>query len=106
MDIIISDIGLLAMGLGWYLVYKSIGFWIIFKLYIVPWILLSHWIIMIVFLQHTDPALPHYRDSDWTFVRGSISTMDRDFLGWQGAFFLHYVSYLKKLVFPDRSLID
>ena len=35
MDIIISDIGLLAMGLGWYMLYKSVGFWIIFKLYTV-----------------------------------------------------------------------
>ncbi|KAH8107507.1 fatty acid desaturase-domain-containing protein [Phellopilus nigrolimitatus] len=63
------------------------------RLYGVPWLLLSHWIMMIVFLQHTDAAVPHYRAGAWTRGRGALATVDRAFLGWQGAFFLHSVAH-------------
>ena len=56
-----------------------------------PWFAMSHWIMMVVFLQHTDPVLPHYRAAKWTYARGALATMDRDFLGWQGRYFLHNV---------------
>jgi hypothetical protein len=47
---------------------------------------------MITYLQHTDPAVPHYRAAEWNFQRGAAATVDRPFLGWQGRFFLHDVS--------------
>ena len=64
----------------------------LFRVYGVPWLAMSHWIMMVVFLQHTDPVLPHYRAAKWTYARGALATMDRDFLGWQGRYFLHNVS--------------
>jgi len=33
--------------------------------------------------------LPHYRKNEWSFQRGAAATVDRNFLGWQGRFFLH-----------------
>lgn len=48
---------------------------------------------MIVYLQHTDPTITHYRQKEFTFIRGALSTCDRDFLGWIGRFFLHNVSH-------------
>lgn len=36
---------------------------------------------MITFLQHTDPLLPHYREAEFTFQRGALSTLDRNLLG-------------------------
>ena len=48
---------------------------------------------MITYLHHTDPALPHYRGRAWTYARGAAATMDRDFLGWMGRFFLHDVAH-------------
>lgn len=44
---------------------------------------------MITYLHHTDPEMPHYRNKEWNFQRGAAATVDRDFLGWQGRFFLH-----------------
>ncbi|GAB1525616.1 hypothetical protein RhiTH_008779 [Rhizoctonia solani] len=35
-------------------------------------------------LLHTDPLLPHYRQSAFTFTRGALSTMDRNLLGGEG----------------------
>ena len=39
---------------------------------------------MITFLQHTDPMLPHYRASAFTFPRGALTTMDRNLMGGPG----------------------
>lgn len=69
------------------------GFWDVFRFYLVPYILTHHWIVMLTFLHHTDPTLPHYRNKEWTFVRGAISTVDRPLLGFLGRFFLHNVSH-------------
>jgi omega-6 fatty acid desaturase (delta-12 desaturase) len=41
----------------------------------------NHWIVLITFLQHTDPVLPHYRAAEHTFPRGALSTLDRTLLG-------------------------
>ena len=34
---------------------------------------------MITLLQHTHPALPHYADKDWEWLRGALSTVDRSY---------------------------
>ena len=41
----------------------------------------NHWLVLITFLQHTDPLLPHYRGSAFTFPRGALTTLDRNLLG-------------------------
>lgn len=48
---------------------------------------------MITYLHHTAPDLPHYRGKEWNFQRGAAATVDRNFLGWQGRFFLHDVAH-------------
>ncbi|TFY64235.1 hypothetical protein EVJ58_g2769 [Rhodofomes roseus] len=63
------------------------------KFYGIPWLLVTHWFIMITYLHHTDMELPHYRNSQWNFQRGAAATVDRNFLGWQGRFFLHDVAH-------------
>ena len=63
------------------------------KVYGIPCLLVSHWVSMIVFLQHNDVKIPHYRSRAWTYTRGALATMDRPFLGWQGRFFLHNVNH-------------
>ncbi|TRM66555.1 fatty acid desaturase-domain-containing protein [Schizophyllum amplum] len=63
------------------------------KYYAIPWLLVTHWFIMITYLHHTTPDLPHYRGKEWNFQRGAAATVDRPFLGWQGRFFLHDVAH-------------
>ena len=60
---------------------------------------MNHWLVLITFLQHTDPILPHYRASEFTFPRGALATLDRNLLGdlgsvmgWLGAFATHGIS--------------
>jgi fatty acid desaturase len=65
----------------------------VLKYYFVPWLAVSHWFIMITYLHHTDPDVPHYRKKAWNFQRGAAATVDRPILGWQGRFFLHDVAH-------------
>ncbi|KZP26759.1 delta12-fatty acid desaturase [Athelia psychrophila] len=98
-DIVISDLGIL-IWLG--TVIASIwayGFGPVFRNYIVPYLWVNHWLVLITFLQHTDPLLPHYRATDFSFVRGALCTIDRSLLGdlgpvagWIGATLTHGIS--------------
>ncbi|KAF4617265.1 hypothetical protein D9613_005669 [Agrocybe pediades] len=100
--VMISDVALVCMAYALYLCGSRLGFWIIFRYYGIPYILVNHWVTMIVFLQHTDPQLPHFRKNAWTFYVGALSTMDYDFLGWQGRFFLHNIAHFHTIhhLFP------
>ncbi|KAF8321121.1 delta-12 fatty acid desaturase [Clavulina sp. PMI_390] len=91
--IIASDIGLvLSFGLlGWYTYATS--FANLWRMYGVPYFLVNHWIVGIVYLQHNDPTVPHFRNHAWTYLRGFSCTVDRPFLGWQGRFFFHNLGH-------------
>ncbi|KIJ38494.1 hypothetical protein M422DRAFT_33273 [Sphaerobolus stellatus SS14] len=69
------------------------GFNAVFKYYLIPYLLANHWVVILTYIQHTDPTLPHYRKGQWSFVRGSLATVDRPLLGWLGRFFLHNISH-------------
>lgn len=62
------------------------GFTTVWKVYLVPYLWVNHWLVLITFLQHTDPLLPHYRASEFTFARGALATLDRHLLGDLGSF--------------------
>ncbi|KAJ3559623.1 hypothetical protein NM688_g226 [Phlebia brevispora] len=92
-DILLSDIGVLIAAVCIKLACSTWGAQRVFMYYGVPWLCLSHWIVAVTFLQHTDPEVPYYRAGGWAFTRGAVSTVDRDFLGWMGQFFLHNVAH-------------
>lgn len=91
--VIMSNYGILTMILLVYLSCQKYGCAAVIKYYGIPWLAVTHWFVMITYLHHTHPLLPHYRNSEWSFQRGAAATVDRDFLGWQGRFFLHDVAH-------------
>ncbi|KAG7095521.1 hypothetical protein E1B28_006259 [Marasmius oreades] len=91
--VMMSNIGIAAMIYSVSLASSMYGFWEVVKFYGIPWLAVTHWFIMITYLHHTDPALPHYRGQEWNYQRGAAATVDRNFLGWQGRFFLHDVAH-------------
>lgn len=84
-QVVWSDIGIaITLGCATWFGFKT-DFLTVFKYYIVPYLVVHHWIVLITFLQHTDPLLPHYREGAFNFQRGALSTMDRNIHG----FFTH-----------------
>lgn len=65
-----SDAGVVAALAGLYLLGTAIGFPTLAALYGAPLLIVNGWLVLITLLQHTHPALPHYDDADWDWLRG------------------------------------
>lgn len=79
LEIVVSDIALAVaiFALGW--LGRSLGWVWLIKTYVIPYLLVNHWLVMITLLQHTHPGLPHYVDEEWDWLRGAMCTVDRSF---------------------------
>lgn len=49
------------------------------QLYLGPYLVVNHWLIMYTFLQHTHKEVAHYDDQSWSYLRGALATVDRDY---------------------------
>ncbi|KAI0789816.1 fatty acid desaturase-domain-containing protein [Abortiporus biennis] len=98
-QIVLSDFGIL-IWLGVLIAsINHFGFFEVFRTYLIPYLWVNHWLVLITFLQHTDPILPHYRAPEFNFARGALATLDRNLmgeggsiLGWIGATATHGIS--------------
>ncbi|EIN09215.1 delta-12 fatty acid desaturase protein, partial [Punctularia strigosozonata HHB-11173 SS5] len=91
--IIISDVGIATMCVVLLTYAKCCGWSAFLVDYVVPYLLSNHWIVMLTFLQHSDPTIPYYRGGKWSFMRGALATVDRLTLGWIDRFFFHNASH-------------
>merc|ERR1711939_1183899 len=84
-SILLSDLGLLITASILFWVGRTYGFANLFVWYLAPYLWVNHWLVAITFLQHTDPSLPHYTPTSWTYTRGAAATIDREsgFIGRQ-----------------------
>ncbi|TEB39934.1 delta-12 fatty acid desaturase protein [Coprinellus micaceus] len=80
-QVLISIVGVLIWLACIGVAISNFGFLTVFKTYLVPYLWVNHWLVLITFLQHTDPLLPHYRAAEFTFPRGALATLDRNLLG-------------------------
>ena len=94
-QILASDLGVALAVTALVFVSRKWGFLIVLRYYFLPYFWVNYWLVLITYLQHTDPALPHYRGKAWNFARGAAATMDRDF-GFIGQHIFHDI--LKVLV--------
>jgi omega-6 fatty acid desaturase (delta-12 desaturase) len=78
-QVLVSDVALVLVLCILAYWTHSTSFWTVFKYYWVPYLLVNAWLVTITYLNHTDVYLPHYEPSSWDFVRGALTTVDRDF---------------------------
>jgi omega-6 fatty acid desaturase (delta-12 desaturase) len=102
--VLLSDVGVALTFIALALASKKWGFLTIIRLYVLPYFWVNHWLVLITYIQHTDPALPHYREGAWNFQRGAAATMDRDF-GFIGQHLFHDILkvYLKLIVLAPNG---
>ncbi len=78
-DVITSTILITFMvGLLAFLTYQWGWMWLL-KYYAGPYIVFIIWLDLVTFLHHTESDIPWYRGEDWNFLKGAISTIDRDY---------------------------
>ncbi|KAJ7681020.1 fatty acid conjugase [Mycena polygramma] len=88
-----SNVGLMVVATLLTQYGMNFGFAALLKHYIIPYLFCHHWIVMLTFLHHSDPTIPHYRAGQWTFLRGALATVDRPLLGFIGRIYFHNVSH-------------
>nr|AFQ60942.1 microsomal oleate desaturase [Camelina sativa] len=79
LQIYLSDAGILAVCFGLYRYAAAQGMASMICLYGVPLLIVNAFLVLITYLQHTHPALPHYDSSEWDWLRGALATVDRDY---------------------------
>ena len=77
--VLLSTLGYFAMagillGIG-----SKIGAGLLFALYGIPYLIGVAWLSYVTYLHHTDVEAPWYRGEDWSYLRGGLSTRDRDY---------------------------
>lgn len=79
LQIFISDAGIFATIFALYYLATLKGLAWVVCIYGVPLLIVNSFLVLITFLQHTHPALPHYDSSEWDWLRGALATCDRDY---------------------------
>lgn len=78
-EVVLSDLGLIAVGSGLIGLGNQLGWSWVVKTYLIPYLIVNFWLVFITLLQHTHPALPHYDSESWDWLKGALSTVDRDY---------------------------
>jgi omega-3 fatty acid desaturase (delta-15 desaturase) len=71
----------------------------VLKHYLGPYVVFVVWIDMVTLLHHTHPDVRWYREAEWTFLRGALSTVDRRH-GWLDRIHHHAGLHLAHHLFP------
>jgi len=58
---------------------SKIGWGMLGALYGVPYLIGVAWLSVVTYLHHTDVEVPWYRNEEWNYMRGGLSTRDRDY---------------------------
>lgn len=48
-------------------------------MYVGPYLVVNAHLTSITFLQHTDEDVPHYDENAWTWLKGALCTVDRNY---------------------------
>lgn len=51
----------------------------VLNLFVAPYVVFAAWLSAVSYLHHHGERMPWYRGEAWTFLRGSLSTVDRDY---------------------------
>lgn len=76
----LSAAGVVAMHgvlVWWALAAGSL--WPVLAFYGGPLLVVNAWLVGYTWLQHTDTDIPHFDDSDWSWLKGAFQTVDRPY---------------------------
>lgn len=57
----------------------KIGWGMLGALYGVPYFIGAAWLSVVTYLHHTEVSVPWYRGEEWNYMRGGLSSRDRDY---------------------------
>lgn len=83
-QVVLSDIGIIAVLYTLYRLVVTQGLKTTLFLYGIPLFVMTGFFVIVTYLNHTHPSIAHYDSTEWDWIRGALSTIDRDFgiLNW------------------------
>ncbi|KAI3763083.1 hypothetical protein L1987_53533 [Smallanthus sonchifolius] len=78
-QIVLYDVGIITVLYAFYRLAVTHGVKSTLFLYRIPLFVMSGFFIILTYLNHTHPSIAHYDATEWDWVRGALSTVDRDF---------------------------
>ncbi|GJU86261.1 delta(12) fatty acid desaturase-like protein, partial [Tanacetum coccineum] len=75
----VSDAGVLLAYYALYKVVTTVGASWLFCIYGAPLLVMNVSFLIFTFRQHIHLSLPHYDSTNWDWLRGALSTVDRDY---------------------------
>ena len=75
----VSDVGLLGAVALLVAAARTWGVASVVAFYVVPYLIVNAHLVLITFLQHTDVYVPHFREGQFSWLRGALCTVDRSF---------------------------
>lgn len=78
-DIVVSDVGIISAFATMGVFISKFGLSAVVKYYFIPYMFVNMWLVLITYMQHSDPAIPHYAPKAFSFVRGALCSVDRDY---------------------------
>lgn len=78
-DIVTSSVLWVMMVVFLGVLTYQFGWVFLVKYYLVPYVIFVMWLDLVTFLHHTEDDIPWYRGEDWYFLKGALSTIDRDY---------------------------
>lgn len=75
----LSVVTLAMMIFGLYKFSAAFGTSTLVCYYFIPYLIVNYHLVLITFLQHTDEYIPHFRQGEYTWLRGALATVDRSF---------------------------
>ncbi|PWA79624.1 Fatty acid desaturase, type 1 [Artemisia annua] len=78
-QVVLSDVGIIAVMYALYHHAMTQGVQSTLFVYGIPLFGMSCLFVILTYLNHTHPSLAHYDSTEWDWLRGALSTVDRDF---------------------------
>ncbi|KAI9124348.1 hypothetical protein K1719_004270 [Acacia pycnantha] len=75
----VSDVGILTVVVVLYKACVAKGLYWVVCVYGVPVMIVNGFLTLITYLNHTHKTVPYYDSSEWDWLRGALSTVDRDY---------------------------
>ncbi|KAJ9549758.1 hypothetical protein OSB04_022301 [Centaurea solstitialis] len=78
-QIFLTDLGVFGTLYGVYRLALIKGTEWVINFYGMPILFMSGFFILLTYLHHTHPSIPHYDSTEWDWLRGAMATVDRNF---------------------------
>lgn len=77
--IFLSTVGVIVTLAGLIYLKWKVGVMPVLCWYWGPYTISNGWLVLYTWLQHTDPSVPQYGEGEWSWVKGTLSTIDRPY---------------------------